>query len=103
MGLKKFDANEEVEGAGQKRMTSTQKEDSKGMKVKAGLMVQGYQEDEEPRIDSPTLAKEFLKVDIKETSKGIKTYQRQNCNSIQEIKIMTEKDPKQMVTKKENK
>ena len=77
-------------------MKSTQKEDSKGMKakVKAGLIVQGYQEDEEPRIDSPTLAKESLKVDIKETSEGIETYQRQNCNSIQEIKIMTEKEPK---------
>ena len=44
----------------------TQKEDHDGMKskIKSRLIVRGFQEDEEPRSDSPTLSKEALKVMI---------------------------------------
>ena len=44
----------------------TQKEEHDGMKskIKSRLVVRGFQEDEEPRSDSPTLSKKALKVMI---------------------------------------
>ena len=44
----------------------TQKEERDGMKskIKSRLVVRGFQEDEEPRSDSPTLSKEAFKVMI---------------------------------------
>ena len=45
-------------------MGVSQKEGHNGMKtnMKAGLVVWGFQEDDEPRADLPALAKEPLKV-----------------------------------------
>ena len=64
----KFDAFEEVEDEGQTRITTrwvvTRKEDHDGMKVKtkARLCMRGFQEEVNPQSDSPTIAKESLKV-----------------------------------------
>ena len=66
----KFQAYEEVEDVGQERITSrwvvTLKEAHDGMKqkVKARLVVRGFQEETTPRADSPTLAKESFKTMI---------------------------------------
>ena len=63
----RFEAYEEVDDIGQTRITSrwvvTEKEAHDGMKkrIKARLVVRGFQEEEDPRSDSPTLAKESLK------------------------------------------
>ena len=59
--FQKFDAFNKVEDVGQHRITSrwviTQKEDHDGMKtkIKSRLVVRAFQEDEEPRSNSPTL------------------------------------------------
>ena len=59
--FKKFD---EVEDIGQHRWVVTKKDDHDSMKtkIKSRLVVRGFQEDEEPRSDSPTLSKEALKI-----------------------------------------
>ena len=64
----KFEAFEEVEDKGQERIKTrwvcSKKEKQDGMKVdyKARLVVKGFMEHEYPRSDSPTIAKESLKL-----------------------------------------
>ena len=62
--FQKFETFNEVEDIGQRRWVVTLKEDHDGMKsqIKSRHVVRGFQEDEEPRSDSPTLSKEALKV-----------------------------------------
>ena len=66
----KFNAFEEIEDVGQSRIGSrwvvTEKETHDGMKTKtkSRLVVRGFQEEEQPRSDSPTLAKESMKTMI---------------------------------------
>ena len=66
--FQRFEAYEEVKDVGQPRIGSrwviTQKEGHDGMKtrIKARLVVRGFQEVEDPRSDSPTLANESLKL-----------------------------------------
>ena len=63
----KFDAFEEVKDVGQERLKTrwvcSKKEKQDGLKVnyKARLVVKGFMEQEYPRSDSPTIAKESLK------------------------------------------
>ena len=63
----KFDAFEEVKDNGQERLKTrwvcSKKEKQDGLKVnyKARLVVKGFMEQEYPRSDSPTIAKESLK------------------------------------------
>ena len=64
----KFGAIQEVEDQGQRRITGrwviTRKQEHDGMKsrYKARWCMRGFQEDERPRSDSPTVSKESLKL-----------------------------------------
>ena len=64
----KYDAFEEIEDIGQDKITSRwvcqrkEKQDGMKTKVKAHLVVRGFQEMADPRSDSPTISKDGLKI-----------------------------------------
>ena len=64
----KYDAFEEIEDIGQDKITSRwvcqrkEKQDGMKTKVKARLVVRGFQEMADPRSDSPTISKDGLKI-----------------------------------------